>query len=71
MHRGVRWFLTLVMYAPTLAGNVYYIWTYIFSGDSKGLVNSALAQIGLVKDPIQWLTDSTYSFYVCWWSSSG
>ena len=64
LHRGVRWFLTLVMYAPTLAGNVYYIWTYIFSGDSKGLVNSALAQIGLVKDPIQWLTDSTYSFYV-------
>lgn len=34
--RGVRWFLTLIMYAPTLAGNVYYIWTYIFSGDSKG-----------------------------------
>ena len=35
--RGLRWFLTLVMYAPTLAGNIYYIWTYIFSGDSKGL----------------------------------
>lgn len=62
--RGVRWFLTLIMYAPTLAGNVYYIWTYIFSGDSKGLVNSALIKIGLINDPIQWLTDSTYSFYV-------
>ena len=24
--RGFRWLLTLVMYAPTLAGNIYYIW---------------------------------------------
>ncbi|HIW73425.1 MAG TPA: sugar ABC transporter permease [Firmicutes bacterium] len=64
LNRGIRWLLTLVMYVPTLAGNVYYIWTYIFSTDSKGLVNSALIGIGIINDPIQWLTDSSYSFYV-------
>ena len=62
--RGLRWFLTLVMYAPTLAGNIYYIWTYIFSGDSKGLVNTALIRIGIINDPIQWLTDSKYNVSV-------
>lgn len=62
--RGVRWFLTLIMYAPTLAGNIYYIWTYIFSGDSKGLVNTALMNVGIITDPIQWLTDSKYNVSV-------
>ena len=59
--RGFRWLLTLVMYAPTLAGNIYYIWTYIFSGDSKGLINTALIRMGIINDPIQWLTDSNYN----------
>lgn len=62
--RKLRVPITLVMYAPTLAGNVYYIWTFIFSGDAKGLVNSALMSAGILKDPIQWLTDADYSFYV-------
>lgn len=62
--RGLRWFLTLVMYAPTLAGNIYYIWTYIFSGDSKGLINTSLMNVGIITDPIQWLTDSKYNVAV-------
>lgn len=62
--RGLRWLLTLVMYAPTLAGNIYYIWTYIFSGDSKGLVNTSLIRMGIINDPIQWLTDSKYNVSV-------
>lgn len=64
MNRALRWFLTLVMYAPTLAGNIYYIWTYIFSGDSKGLINSSLIKAGFINDPIQWLTDSKYNVVV-------
>lgn len=64
MNRGIRWLLTLIMYAPTLAGNVYYIWTYIFSGDSKGLVNSSLIKLGVINDPIQWLTNSDYNVSV-------
>ncbi len=64
LNRKLRVILTLIMYAPTLAGNVYYIWTFIFSGDAKGLVNSTLLKTGLLKDPIQWLTNGSYSFVV-------
>ncbi len=64
MSRKVRWFLVLIMYAPTLAGNIFYIWLYIFNGDSKGLVNSMLMKLGLINDPIQWLTNSSFSVAV-------
>ena len=64
MNRVFRWLLVLIMYAPTLAGNIYYIWTYIFSGDKKGLVNNFLIQSGVINDPIQWLTDSSYNVSV-------
>ncbi len=64
MGRTARSFITLIMYGPSLAGNVYYIWTFIFSGDSKGLVNNALIQLGIISDPISWLTDTDYNFGV-------
>lgn len=73
--RKTRSFITLIMYSPTLAGNVYFIWLFIFSGDSKGLLNSMLIQTGLLRDPISWLTEETYSFavvvVVIIWSSMG
>lgn len=64
MNHVFRWLLVLIMYAPTLSGNIYYIWTFIFSGDSKGLVNSSLIKMGIINDPIQWLTDSSYNVSV-------
>ena len=57
--------LTLLFYSPTLAGNVYIIWMFIFNGDSYGILNSTLLQFGLIQEPIQWLTDPAYNFYVC------
>ena len=59
-----RWVLTMLFYAPALASNIFYIWTYIFSGDMYGLMNSALIQLGVIMEPIQWLTDSTYVMLV-------
>ena len=59
-----RWILTLLFYAPALASNIFYIWTYIFSGDMYGLVNSALIQLGVIMEPVQWLTDSRYVMFV-------
>lgn len=52
--------LTLVFYAPTLAGNVFFIWTVIFSGDYYGLMNGWLMTLGLIKDPIDWIGDPNY-----------
>jgi multiple sugar transport system permease protein len=60
----VRSILTLIFYAPTLAGNVYFVWTYIFSGDQYGFVNNYLMSWGLLNEPIQWLTDTNYNLMV-------
>lgn len=64
LNSTVRKFITLVMYAPTLAGNIYFIWQFIFASDSKGLANSVLSSLGILQDPVNWLTDSKYSFAV-------
>lgn len=63
-NRFVRTILTLVFYLPSLAGNVYFVWTYIFSGDSYGMLNNLLTKFGITEDPIQWLTDTKYMMVV-------
>ena len=60
----LRALLTLIYYSPTLAGNVYFIWTFIFSGDSYGLANSLLMRLGVITEPLQWLTDTRYNMGV-------
>ena len=62
--RGLRTALTFLFYAPSLAGNVYFIWTYIFSDDAVGLLNSTLLRTGLLRDSVQWLSDPRYSMGV-------
>ena len=59
-NRTVRTILTLIFYLPSLAGNVYFVWTYIFSGDSYGFLNSVLIRLGAIFGPVQWLTDPRY-----------
>lgn len=61
--RGLRTFMTLVFYAPSLSGNLYLIWQFIFSDDQYGLVNSFLMtflDLGIIKEPIKWFTDEKY-----------
>ena len=62
--RGMRTALTFLFYAPSLAGNVYFIWTYIFSDDAFGLLNSTLLRMGVIRDSIQWLSDPNYAMGV-------
>lgn len=62
--KNVRPFLTFLFYSPTLAGSVYVMWTYVFSDDAYGLLNSLLMSLGMLKSPIQWLTNPDYNFYV-------
>ncbi len=50
---------TLIFYIPSMAG-VYNVWKIIFSGDSYGYLNSVLMDIGIITQPVQWLTDSRY-----------
>lgn len=55
-----RAFLTLLFYAPSIAGNMFVIWAIMFSGDSYGLINGTLMKLGVVLEPVQWLTDTNY-----------
>lgn len=64
MSPKIRKILTLVMYAPTLAGNVYFIWLFLFSSDSKGLANTVLMSLNILQEPVAWLTDARYNFAV-------
>ncbi len=56
----IRAFMTLVFYAPSISGNVFFIWQIVFSGDSYGYLNGILMRIGMILEPIQWLQDERY-----------
>ena len=70
-----RSMLTLAFYAPTLAGSVYFIWKFIFAGDSYGLLNSWLLRLGFTSEAIAWLTDPKYNMTILiiliLWMSAG
>ncbi|MFC4099442.1 carbohydrate ABC transporter permease [Paenibacillus xanthanilyticus] len=56
----LRAFMTLVFYAPSISGNVYFIWQIIFSGDRYGIANGLLIKLGFILEPIQWLKTEKY-----------
>ncbi|MCL2053125.1 MAG: sugar ABC transporter permease [Oscillospiraceae bacterium] len=63
LHPALRTFFTIIFYMPTVAGNIYFVWQLIFSGDSYGYLNSIMASLGFGTGAIQWLTDSNYLLY--------
>jgi len=71
----LRILMTFVFYVPSISGSVYVIWSYIFSGDSYGLANSTLLRLGLINEPILWLSDTRYMLAIIiivqLWSSLG
>lgn len=56
----IRSFVTLIFYAPSIAGNAILIWTLIFSSDMYGYANAFLIRLNLIQEPITWLQDSSY-----------
>lgn len=71
----VRTLLSFMFYAPALVGNAIYIWQVAFSSDSYGYINSALLSLGLITEPITWLSSEQYIvpivIVVQLWSSMG
>ena len=59
-----RGIVSFVFYSPALVGNVYFIWAFIFSGDSYGLANGFLLKYGFITEPIIWLKDSRYALAI-------
>ena len=71
----IRAVVTLVFYAPSIAGNVYLIWTTIFSSDSYGLMNGFLLQMGVIDTPILFFQNAKFVMPLCiavaLWTSLG
>ena len=53
----LRTFLTAVFYMPILAGNIYFVWAFLLSSDSYGVLNGVLLQLDIIKEPVGWLVD--------------
>jgi multiple sugar transport system permease protein len=60
----LRSFMTLAFYAPSISGNVFFIWLIIFSGDRYGFANGFLLELGFINEPIQWLRDEAYVLWI-------
>ncbi|XEC96111.1 carbohydrate ABC transporter permease [Paenibacillus tarimensis] len=71
-----KWF-TLAMYTPSLAGGVAMgiIWVPLLSSDRIGYLNSFLLNLGMINEPILWVTSKehlmTSMVIVTLWSSMG
>lgn len=57
----IRWFLTLIFYAPSISGSAFLLWTLIFSGDMYGYLNAFLLDMNLISSPIDWLKEPDYA----------
>lgn len=55
----LRTVFSFMFYAPSLAGGIY-IWQIAFSSDAYGYVNSLLLSLGLLTEPVAWLSSSQY-----------
>ncbi len=60
LHPTLKTLFTLIFYAPSMAGNIYFVWQLIFSGDQYGYLNAFLMELGFTSSAIQWLTDGNY-----------
>jgi multiple sugar transport system permease protein len=60
----LRAFMTLAFYAPSISGNIYFIWLVIFSGDRYGYANGFLMKLGVILEPIVWLKDPQYILFI-------
>ena len=71
----IRALVTLVFYAPNLAGSVYLIWQVAFSADSYGYVNGLLLYLDMIDTPVDWFHNASYVMPLCivvaLWTSLG
>lgn len=63
--RWLRTIAVIVFYAPSIAGNVFLIFSIFFRGDAYGYVNAFLMNVGIINAPILWLTNPQYMLPVC------
>ncbi len=71
----IRAVITLIFYAPSIAGSVYLIWGTFFSADSYGWLNATLLEFGIIEKEIAFFKDEKYIMPLCimvsLWTSLG
>ena len=61
----IRAIVTLVFYAPSIAGQVYLVWGTLFSGDSYGWANAVLLKLGIINEEIQFFQNADWVMPLC------
>lgn len=75
--RVPRTILALVFYSPslTMGTAMAVLWKIIFSGDEGGYLNAVLISLGVINEPIAWLSSAVYilpiMIIVGLWSAMG
>lgn len=75
--RVPRTVLALIFYSPSLTAGtaMAVLWKIIFSGDASGYLNAVLMNLGVINEPIAWLSSAVYilpiMIIVGLWSSMG
>lgn len=63
--RWLRTIAVVVFYAPSIAGNVFAIFSVFFRGDVYGYVNAALMNLGIIDAPELWLINPKWMIWIC------
>ena len=75
--KAPRTVMALILYSPSMTTGVAMsvLWKILFTGDQTGYLNSWLMDIGLINEPIIWLTNSKFLLPIViiigLWSSMG
>ena len=71
----IRAVVTLIFYAPSIAGQAYLVWLTLFSSDAYGWANAWLMKLGIITEEIAWFETEEYVMPLCiivaLWTSLG
>ncbi len=59
-----RAIMVTILYAPSISGGAFTIFGIMFSGDAYGWINGTLMNLGLIDQPIQFMTDTSYMIWI-------
>ena len=77
LSKGPRTVLALILYSPSMTAGVAMsvVWRTVFLGNQSGIANYVLTSLGVINEPILWLSNATYIMpiviIVALWSSMG
>jgi multiple sugar transport system permease protein len=77
MTKGPRTIFALILYSPSMTSGVAMsvLWKILFTGDQTGYINSWLMNLGIINEPIIWLSNAKFLLPIViiigLWSSMG